>query len=120
MLRVTLTKGLVGKKDTHKKVIRALGLRKYGSSVLHHDSPTIRGMVNKVHYLVTVTEEADSEGANQARAAKTAAKAAPAAKKAAAKPEAKAAVKPTAKAQAKPAAKAQAKAPAKAPAKAAK
>ena len=66
MLRVTLTKGLVGKKDTHIKVIRALGLRKFGSSVVHHDSPTIRGMVNKVHYLVTVTEEADTEHATKA------------------------------------------------------
>jgi large subunit ribosomal protein L30 len=109
MLRVTLTKGLVGKKDTHKKVIRALGLRKYGSSVLHHDSPTIRGMVNKVHYLVTVTEEADSEGANQARAAKTAAKAVPA-KKAVAKPAAKTGATTEVKAAAKPAAKAAAKA----------
>jgi large subunit ribosomal protein L30 len=116
MLRVTLTKGLVGKKDTHIKVIRALGLRKFGSSVVHHDSPTIRGMVNKVHYLVTVTEEADTEHATKARAAKTAAKAAPA-KKAPAKPEAK---KVEAKAAAKPAAKTEAKAPAKAAPKAAK
>jgi large subunit ribosomal protein L30 len=100
MLRVTLTKGLVAKKDTHIKVIRALGLRKYGSSVLHHDSPTIRGMVNKVHYLVTVTEEADSEAHNQARAAKTAKKT----------PAKKAAVKPAAKAEPKAAAKPAAKA----------
>lgn len=109
MLRVTLTKGLVAKKDIHIKVIRALGLRKFGSSVLHHDSPTIRGMVNKVHYLVTVTEEADSPEADQARAAKTAKKA-PAKKaesKPAAKVETKAAAKPAAKA--KPEAKAEVK-----------
>ncbi|MBS2010488.1 MAG: 50S ribosomal protein L30, partial [Cyanobacteria bacterium SZAS TMP-1] len=67
MLRVTLTKGLVGKKDTHKKVIQALGLRKYGSSVVHHDTPTIRGMVNKVHYLVTVTEEAGAQATAKAK-----------------------------------------------------
>ena len=100
MLRVTLTKGLVGKKDVHKKVVRALGLRKYGSSVLHYDSPTIRGMVNKVHYLVTVTEEAETAESKKAQETKTAAKAAKA-------PAAKAAAKA-------PAAKAEAKAPAKA------
>jgi large subunit ribosomal protein L30 len=119
MLRITLTKGLVAKKDIHIKVVRALGLRKFGSSVLHHDSPTIRGMVNKVHYLVTVTEEADSEQAKQARAAKTAAKAIPA-KKAAANSETKAAVKPAAKPAVKTEAKAAAKTEAKTPVKAAK
>lgn len=56
MLKITLTRGLVGKKDTQKRVITALGLGKYGSSVVHADSPTIRGMINKVHHLVTVTE----------------------------------------------------------------
>ncbi len=106
MLRVTLTKGLVGKKDTHIKVIKALGLRKFGSSALHHDSPVIRGMVNKVHYLVTVTEEAGTQDSSQAKQAakvvsKKAPKAAPA-KKAEAKSEAKS----DAKAAAKPAAKA--------------
>jgi large subunit ribosomal protein L30 len=94
MLRVTLTKGLVGKKDVHIKVVRALGLRKFGSSALHHDSPTIRGMVNKVHYLVTVTEEA--EGAESKKPAKAAKAAAP--KAAAAKGESKA---PAAKAEPK-------------------
>jgi large subunit ribosomal protein L30 len=98
MLRVTLTKGLVGKKDVHIKVVRALGLRKYGSSALHHDSPTIRGMVNKVHYLVTVTEEAETAESKKAREAKVAARGAKHAKA------------PVKKAEAKPAAKAEAKA----------
>lgn len=54
MLKITLTSGLVGKKDTQKKVVSALGLKKYGSSVVHADSPTIRGMITKVSHLVTV------------------------------------------------------------------
>ena len=107
MLRVTLTKGLVGKKDTHKKVIRALGLRKYGSSALHHDCPTIRGMVDKVHYLVTVTEEAGTEDSSQVKAAVKAKSI-----KALGQAPAKKADKPEAKATAtaKPAAKAATKA----------
>jgi large subunit ribosomal protein L30 len=57
MLKITLTSGLVGKKTTHRKVVSALGLGKFGSVVTHADSPTIRGMVNKVHHLVTVEEQ---------------------------------------------------------------
>lgn len=60
MLKITLTAGKVGKKETQLKVLTALGLGKYGSAVVRADSPTIRGMVEKVHHLVTVTEVADS------------------------------------------------------------
>ncbi|MBZ0188043.1 MAG: 50S ribosomal protein L30 [Candidatus Obscuribacterales bacterium] len=60
MLKITLTKGLIGKKETQKKVVTALGLRKYGSSAVHMDSPTIRGMINKVSHLVTVSEVPDN------------------------------------------------------------
>jgi len=76
MLRITLTRGLVAKRDDQKRVVRALGLGKYGSSVVHQDSPTIRGMVNKVHHLVTVTEEKEAaakaapKAAAKAKAAK--------------------------------------------------
>ncbi|MBI5173235.1 MAG: 50S ribosomal protein L30 [Candidatus Obscuribacter sp.] len=59
-IRITLTSGLVGKRNDQIKVVRALGLRKFGSSVVHQDSPTIRGMVTKVHHLVTVAAEAAS------------------------------------------------------------
>jgi large subunit ribosomal protein L30 len=57
MLKITLTSGLVAKKDTQIKVIRALGLKKFGSSVVHADTPTIRGMITKVSHLVTVEKE---------------------------------------------------------------
>lgn len=59
MLKITLTKGLVGKKETQKKVIQALGLGKYGSAAVHADTPVIRGMLDKVSHLVTVTEVSD-------------------------------------------------------------
>ena len=61
MLKVTLTSGLVGKQEKQIKVVRALGLGKYGSSAVHADSPTIRGMINKVGHLVTVTEVAEEK-----------------------------------------------------------
>jgi large subunit ribosomal protein L30 len=80
MLKITLTSGLVAKQEKQKKVVRALGLRKFGSSVVHHDSPTIRGMINKVQHLVTVTT-ADGAEAKAARPAKAKAAAKPAAAK---------------------------------------
>jgi large subunit ribosomal protein L30 len=76
MLKITLTSGLVGKQKTQRRVVTALGLRKYGSTVVHADSPTIRGMLKKVHHLVTVVPAQDSD------APKAKAKVKPVAKKA--------------------------------------
>ena len=55
-VEITLTKGLVGKPGTQRRVVKALGLTKYGSSVKHAKTATIMGMVNKVQHLVTVSE----------------------------------------------------------------
>lgn len=74
MLKITLTKGLVGKTKEQRRVVTALGLGKYGSSVVHHDSPTIRGMVNKISHLLTVEAAADA-GKGKKPAAKAKAKA---------------------------------------------
>ena len=54
MLKITLKAGLIGKKQTQRAVVRALGLGKYGSSVMLPDTPTIRGMVNKIEHLLCV------------------------------------------------------------------
>jgi large subunit ribosomal protein L30 len=69
MLKITLSKGLVARRETHRKVVRALGLGKYGSTVTHADSPTIRGMINKISYLLTV-ENADEQTTEKKPAAK--------------------------------------------------
>lgn len=61
VLEITLTKGLVGKPGTQRRVVEALGLRKFGSSVKHAKTATIIGMVNKVHHLVTIKEVNSSE-----------------------------------------------------------
>lgn len=90
-LRITLTSGLVGKKQTQRRVVEALGLKKFGTSVVHLDSPTILGMIDKVQHLVTVTEET---GDAATKSTKTkAAKTTNTEKPAAAKPKAKAAAK---------------------------
>ena len=62
MLEITLTRGLVGKPEKQRKIVAALGLGKYGSSVKHHANPAINGMLKKVAHLVTVTECKESKG----------------------------------------------------------
>lgn len=53
-IKVTLTKSVIGRPEKHKRIARALGFRKLNQTVEHYDTPTIRGMVNKITHLVTV------------------------------------------------------------------
>ncbi|EDS76486.1 50S ribosomal protein L30 [Clostridium novyi A str. 4552] len=55
-LKVTLTKSIIGRKKDHIATVNALGLKKIGKSVMHEDTPQIRGMINKVSYLLDVEE----------------------------------------------------------------
>lgn len=55
-LKVTLTKSTIGRKKDHIATVNALGLRKIGKSVMHEDTPQIRGMINKVSYLLKIEE----------------------------------------------------------------
>ena len=43
-------------KIDQKRTIRALGLHKLGQTVEHGDTPSVRGMISKVHHLVAVEE----------------------------------------------------------------
>jgi len=55
-LKVTLVKSKIGTKPKHRGTIRALGLRRIGSSNVLPDRPEIRGMVARVPHLVKVEE----------------------------------------------------------------
>jgi len=55
-LKITLVKSVIGYNERQKRTVRALGLRKMNQSVLHTDTPQIRGMIAKVGHLVTVEE----------------------------------------------------------------
>jgi large subunit ribosomal protein L30 len=57
-LKITYVRSSIGHKEDQKRTIRALGLRRLGQSVVHSDSPDVRGMIHKVRHLVFV-EEAD-------------------------------------------------------------
>ena len=60
-LRITLVKSPVGNRREQKRTVRALGLRKMHQTAELWDTPTIRGMVNKVGHLVTVEKLEDDE-----------------------------------------------------------
>lgn len=55
-IKVTLTKSLIGRLDSHIKTANALGLKKIRDEKIHNDTPQIRGMVEKVSYLLNVVE----------------------------------------------------------------
>ena len=51
-VKVTLVKSLIGTKESHRATVRGLGLRRLNSSSELHDTPAVRGMINKVSYLL--------------------------------------------------------------------
>ena len=55
-LKITWTKSSIGRPESQRRIIRSLGLSRLHQSVVHGDTPTIRGMVSKVPHLVTVEE----------------------------------------------------------------
>ncbi|MGB1756919.1 MAG: 50S ribosomal protein L30, partial [Pseudomonadales bacterium] len=53
---VTLTKSKNGRLKSHKACVAGLGLRKIRQSSILEDTPAVRGMINKVAYMVSVEE----------------------------------------------------------------
>lgn len=56
-IRVTLTKSVHGRIEAHKACVRGLGLRRIGHTVLVEDTASVRGMINKVGYMLRVEGE---------------------------------------------------------------
>jgi large subunit ribosomal protein L30 len=53
-IKVTLVKSIIGTKQDHRATVRGLGLRRLNSSSELEDTPAVRGMIQKVQYLVKV------------------------------------------------------------------
>lgn len=51
-IKVTLVRSVIGTKQSHRATVRGLGLRRLNHTVELADTPEVRGMVNKVSYLV--------------------------------------------------------------------
>jgi large subunit ribosomal protein L30 len=55
-IQVKLVRSPIGYEQSQKDTVRALGLRRMHQTVEHNDTPVVRGMINKVQHLVSVTE----------------------------------------------------------------
>lgn len=55
-IRVTQIKSTAGRLSNHKACVKGLGLRKVRHTVEVEDTPAVRGMINKVSYLLKVEE----------------------------------------------------------------
>ena len=55
-IKITQVRSIIGRPEKHRRIIEALGIRRNQSSVVHNDTPQIRGMAFKVRDLVTVEE----------------------------------------------------------------
>ncbi len=53
-LKVKLVRSPIGTRESHRATVRGLGLRKINSEAVLEDTPAVRGMINKVSYLVQV------------------------------------------------------------------
>jgi large subunit ribosomal protein L30 len=53
-IKVRLLKSVTGCKQSHKDTVRGLGLRRINQVSELEDTPAVRGMINKVNYLVRI------------------------------------------------------------------
>jgi large subunit ribosomal protein L30 len=53
-VRVRLVRSPIGCKQSHRDTVRGLGLRRLNSESVLEDTPAVRGMINKISYLVLV------------------------------------------------------------------
>ncbi len=51
-IKLTQVKSVIGTKESHRACMRGLGLRRMNQTVEVEDTPAVRGMINKVNYLI--------------------------------------------------------------------
>ncbi|NMP17134.1 MULTISPECIES: 50S ribosomal protein L30 [unclassified Thalassotalea] len=55
-VKVTQVKSSIGRLPTHRATLKGLGLRRINHTVELEDTPSVRGMINKVHYMIKVED----------------------------------------------------------------
>ncbi len=55
-VKVTQIKSSIGRLPKHRATLRGLGLRRINHTVELEDTPSVRGMINKVYYMVKVED----------------------------------------------------------------
>ncbi len=56
-IKVTQTKSSSGRLKNHRDCVRGLGLKRIGHTVEVEDTPSVRGMINTIYYMVRVEGE---------------------------------------------------------------
>jgi large subunit ribosomal protein L30 len=56
-IKIKLIRSTISVIPKHKECVKGLGLRRMHQTVVVGDSPAVRGMINKVNYLLSVEEE---------------------------------------------------------------
>jgi large subunit ribosomal protein L30 len=56
-VKVTLVRSPIGTLPKHKLCLKGLGLKRMNQSVEVEDTPSVRGMINKVNYMLTIEGE---------------------------------------------------------------
>jgi len=55
-VKITQMKSSIGRKPTHRATLRGLGLRRIRHTVELEDTPSVRGMINLVSYMIKVED----------------------------------------------------------------
>lgn len=55
-LKITQVRSGIGALKKHKETLKALKLTRHQTSIIHEDTPQIRGMISKICHLVEVAE----------------------------------------------------------------
>ncbi|KPJ54288.1 50S ribosomal protein L30 [candidate division TA06 bacterium DG_24] len=55
-LRITQRRSAIGRRYDQKRTLKALGITKLQQTVVHEDTPAIRGMIKKIEHLLEVEE----------------------------------------------------------------
>ncbi len=53
-IEIKQIRSVIGRPEKHRRTLRALGLKRNQTSVVHEDTPQIRGMIRQVRHLVDV------------------------------------------------------------------
>ncbi len=55
-IKITLRKSRIGRSDRQRAILDGLGLKRRGRSVVREDTPAVRGMVQKLSFMIDVEE----------------------------------------------------------------
>jgi large subunit ribosomal protein L30 len=60
-LAITQVRSVIGRPESHRRTMRALGFTKHQQTRIHDDTPAIRGMLNQIRHLVSVQDAEELE-----------------------------------------------------------